>query len=222
MCCWLVPSVCLLSPPLLSSRSVRPTALRQLRTAAWVGRSRLVLACMPSETIGTDKGGVAGLRFHDQSNLDVGPNSSVRLNKFIYDPNRSGGKAVLDAAKGSFRFSTGAQGGNRNYSDQDPVWDARHSRLKPAPHCVSRHPMETTELIITRAATRSPLFGSRPTTPRHGSRSPGFGLFFAALPRPEIAADRRLRARQGKGPPAMLAPAPAGFSPRKPGPTCRF
>ena len=38
------------------------------------------------ETIGTDTAGKAGLRFHDQSNLDVGPNSSVRLNKFIYDP----------------------------------------------------------------------------------------------------------------------------------------
>jgi hypothetical protein len=44
----------------------------------------------------------------------------VRLNKFIYDPNRSGGKAVLDAAKGSFRFSTGAQGGNRNYQVKTP------------------------------------------------------------------------------------------------------
>jgi hypothetical protein len=53
-------------------------------------------------------------------NLDVGPNASVRLNKFIYDPNRSGGKAVLDAAKGSFRFSTGAQGGNRNYQVKTP------------------------------------------------------------------------------------------------------
>jgi hypothetical protein len=42
------------------------------------------------ETIGTDKAGKAGLRFHDQSNLDIGPNSSVKLNKFIYDPNRSG------------------------------------------------------------------------------------------------------------------------------------
>jgi hypothetical protein len=73
------------------------------------------------ETIGTDKGGVAGLRFHDQSTLDVGPNSSVRLNKFIYDPNRSGGKAVFDAAKGSFRFSTGAQGGNRNIQIKTPV-----------------------------------------------------------------------------------------------------
>jgi len=73
------------------------------------------------ETIGTDKAGVAGLRFHDQSTLDVGPNSSVRLNKFIYDPNRGGGKAVLDAAKGSFRFSTGAQGGNRNIQIKTPV-----------------------------------------------------------------------------------------------------
>ena len=67
------------------------------------------------------QGGVAGLRFQDQSNLDVGPNSSVRLNKFIYDPNRSGGKAVFDAAKGSFRFSTGAQGGNRNIQIKTPV-----------------------------------------------------------------------------------------------------
>ena len=73
------------------------------------------------ETIGTDKAGVAGLRFHDQSTLDVGPNSSVRLNKFIYDPNRGGGKAVLDAAKGSFRFLTGAQGGNRNIQIKTPV-----------------------------------------------------------------------------------------------------
>ena len=72
------------------------------------------------ETIGADNAGKAGLRFHDQSNLDVGPNASVRLNKFIYDPNRSGGKAVLDAAKGSFRFSTGAQGGNRNYQVKTP------------------------------------------------------------------------------------------------------
>jgi hypothetical protein len=45
----------------------------------------------------------------------------VRLNKFIYDPNRSGGKAVFDAAKGSFRFSTGAQGGNRNIQIKTPV-----------------------------------------------------------------------------------------------------
>jgi FecR protein len=69
---------------------------------------------------GTDKAGVASLRFQDQSNLDVGPSSSVKLNKFIYDPNRSGGKAVLDAAKGSFRFTTGAQGGGGTHEIKTP------------------------------------------------------------------------------------------------------
>jgi len=62
-----------------------------------------------NETVGTDTAGVAGLQFHDQSKLDVGPNSSVRLDRFIYDPNRSTGQVILDATKGSFRFTTGNQ-----------------------------------------------------------------------------------------------------------------
>jgi hypothetical protein len=62
-----------------------------------------------NETIGTDTAGVAGLQFHDQSNLDVGPNSSVRLDRFIYNPNRGAGQVILDATKGSFRFTTGNQ-----------------------------------------------------------------------------------------------------------------
>ena len=98
-----------------TTRSVTPAAHGSVAGTLAVGSG-----VHADETIGTDKAGVAGLRFHDQSSLDVGPNSSVRLNKFIYDPNRSGGKAVLDAAKGSFRFSTGAQGGNRNYQVKTP------------------------------------------------------------------------------------------------------
>ena len=98
-----------------TTRSVTPAAHGNVAGTLAVGSG-----VHADETIGTDTAGVAGLRFHDQSNLDVGPNSSVRLNKFIYDPNRSGGKAVLDAAKGSFRFSTGAQGGNRNIQIKTP------------------------------------------------------------------------------------------------------
>ena len=45
---WCLQFVCC-SSPLLSSRSARPTALRQLRTTARVGRSRLALACMPTK-----------------------------------------------------------------------------------------------------------------------------------------------------------------------------
>ena len=41
--------------------------------------------------------------------LHVGPSSSVRLDKFVYDPNKGTGSVVIDATKGAFRFSTGAQ-----------------------------------------------------------------------------------------------------------------
>jgi hypothetical protein len=63
-----------------------------------------------NETIKTGSSGQAGLGFIDKSNLHVGPSSSVRLDKFVYDPNKGTGTVVIDATKGAFRFSTGAQG----------------------------------------------------------------------------------------------------------------
>jgi len=46
------------------------------------------------DDIETGVGGVAGLRFHDNSDLKVGPKSRVKLDKFIYDPNRSAGSVA--------------------------------------------------------------------------------------------------------------------------------
>src|SRR6476660_10463086 len=43
------------------------------------------------ETVRTGDTGQADLQFHDSSNLTVGPKSSVRLDKFVYDPNKSAG-----------------------------------------------------------------------------------------------------------------------------------
>jgi trimeric autotransporter adhesin len=63
-----------------------------------------------NETIKTGGSGQAGLGFIDKSNLQVGPSSSVRLDKFVYDPNKGTGTVIIDATKGAFRFSTGAQG----------------------------------------------------------------------------------------------------------------
>ena len=62
-----------------------------------------------SETVRTGDAGVADLRFIDQTNLSVGPTSVVRLDKFVYDPNRSSGSVVIDATRGSFRFVAGSQ-----------------------------------------------------------------------------------------------------------------
>jgi trimeric autotransporter adhesin len=62
-----------------------------------------------NETVRTGNAGQAGLRFIDDSNLAVGPSSSVRLDKFVYDPNKGSGTVAIEAARGAFRFSTGSQ-----------------------------------------------------------------------------------------------------------------
>src|SRR6476660_1839102 len=64
------------------------------------------------ETVRTGDSGQADLQFRDNSSLSVGSKSSVRLDKFVYDPNKSGGAVAIQATRGSFRFVTGAQGGS--------------------------------------------------------------------------------------------------------------
>jgi hypothetical protein len=63
-----------------------------------------------NETIKTGSSGKAGMQFNDQSNLNVGPSSQVRLDKFVYDPNKGTGSTVIEATRGTFRFTTGSQG----------------------------------------------------------------------------------------------------------------
>jgi len=62
------------------------------------------------ETVRTGDSGKADLRFKDSSNLSVGSKSSVRLDKFVYDPNKSAGSVAIQATRGSFRYVTGSQG----------------------------------------------------------------------------------------------------------------
>jgi hypothetical protein len=62
-----------------------------------------------NETIRTGNSGVADLRFNDNSNLSVGPASVVRLDKFVYDPNKGVGSVAIEASRGAFRFVTGSQ-----------------------------------------------------------------------------------------------------------------
>jgi hypothetical protein len=61
------------------------------------------------ETVKTGSSGQAGLQFNDQSNLSVGPSSQVRLDKFVYDPNKGAGSTVIEATRGTFRYTTSAQ-----------------------------------------------------------------------------------------------------------------
>jgi len=65
-----------------------------------------------SENIRTGGSGQADLRFLDNSNLTVGPGSNVRLDKFVYDPNKGTGGVAIEASRGAFRFVTGSQKGS--------------------------------------------------------------------------------------------------------------
>jgi hypothetical protein len=62
-----------------------------------------------SETVRTGSSGQADLRFIDHTKLSVGPSSTVRLDKFVYDPKKGSGRVAIDTTKGAFRFVTGAQ-----------------------------------------------------------------------------------------------------------------
>src|SRR5262245_6303995 len=62
-----------------------------------------------SDTVRTGNFVQAHLRVIDSTNLNVGPSSSVRLDKFVYDPKKGSGGVAIDAAKGAFRFVTGSQ-----------------------------------------------------------------------------------------------------------------
>src|SRR5215831_15268329 len=88
-----------------SASSVKPEASGTVAGTLSAGSS-----VHSNETIKTGSSGQAGLGFIDKSNLHVGPSSSVRLDKFVYDPNKGTGTVVIDATKGAFRFSTGGKG----------------------------------------------------------------------------------------------------------------
>jgi hypothetical protein len=72
-----------------------------------------------NETVRTSTGGQAELLFVDRTKMSVGPMSTVRLDKFAYDPNRGTGTVVVNATRGAYRFITGVQD-PRSYEIKTP------------------------------------------------------------------------------------------------------
>ena len=87
-----------------SATSVQPEAAGSVGGTMSVGSG-----VHANETVKTGSSGQAGLRFNDQSNLSVGHSSQVRLDKFVYDPNKGTGSTAIEVTRGTFRFSTGSQ-----------------------------------------------------------------------------------------------------------------
>lgn len=63
-----------------------------------------------SETVRTGSAGQTNLQFVDESTLNVGPAAVIKLDKFVYDPNKKdSGTIAIEATRGAFRFVTGSQ-----------------------------------------------------------------------------------------------------------------
>jgi len=72
------------------------------------------------ETVRTEADSLAKLVLKDDSNINVGPNSSVTLDKFVYSGEDTFQKAGIKIAKGAFRFTSGASN-KRAYDVRTPT-----------------------------------------------------------------------------------------------------
>src|SRR5207247_9762429 len=79
-----------------SAHSVRPEASGSVAGTLSAGSG-----VHANETIRTGSAGKTGMRFIDSTNLSVGNSSTVRLDKFVYDPNKGTGSPVIDASRGT-------------------------------------------------------------------------------------------------------------------------
>jgi hypothetical protein len=60
------------------------------------------------EVVRTGTDSLAQLLFLDQTTLSVGAQSEVKLDRFVYNPNR-GGNVAIEVGRGAFRFISGSQ-----------------------------------------------------------------------------------------------------------------
>jgi hypothetical protein len=72
------------------------------------------------EVVKTGPDSAAKLVFSDDTNLSMGPGSTVTLNKFVYSGASRYEKATFQLVKGAFRFTTGASD-KRAYEIQTPT-----------------------------------------------------------------------------------------------------
>lgn len=73
-----------------------------------------------NELIKTEPSGAAEVIFLDKTTLSIGPNSTLTLDKFIYDPDPSKSKFIMSLSKGVFRFVTGDMS-KQSYTIKTPV-----------------------------------------------------------------------------------------------------
>ena len=60
-----------------------------------------------NDTVSTGAKGRLQVTFRDQTNLTLGENASVVIDRYVFDPDAGIGEATLNTTKGAFRLATG-------------------------------------------------------------------------------------------------------------------
>lgn len=101
--------------------SGQAVAVIQATSASGPGGSRTLAASKPvysGDRINTGGSGEAQIVFADNTRLVVGPNSSIVIDKYVYNPG-SGAQVSMQLAKGAFRFISGS-GSKRDFRITTP------------------------------------------------------------------------------------------------------
>jgi len=64
-------------------------------------------AVYQNQIIVTDANGIGQILFVDGTKLAIGPGSTMTLDTFVFNPDKTANKVVIELGKGSFRFITG-------------------------------------------------------------------------------------------------------------------
>ncbi len=73
------------------------------------------------ETVSTPADGATVMRFHDQTQLQIGANSTVVLDNFVYDTNADTSNASIKFTKGVFRYIAGQAKSEENVKLSTPT-----------------------------------------------------------------------------------------------------
>jgi opacity protein-like surface antigen len=72
-----------------------------------------------NETVEVGPNGLGELKFDDDTKVAIGAGGRLKLDKFVYDPNKSTGDVAVSLSKGAFRFITGVAR-KRDYQIKTP------------------------------------------------------------------------------------------------------
>jgi hypothetical protein len=119
------------------------------------------------DLLNTDAQGRTNLRFLDQSTLDIGPGSDVKIDRFVYNPNRTAAGASISLVKGVLRYnSRGAPDGAVQFRTATSTLGIRGTTTATAYNPITRETWhQISEGVAEVCATNVPA-SSTPPQPR--------------------------------------------------------